>query len=74
VTDAATPSNPTRTDTVQVQAADGTADVLVARPQTDGPVPAVLVYTDAYGIRPAVHAHAQRLASHGYLVVTPNVF
>ena len=69
-----TDAMPVRTETVQVHAADGPADVLVARPRADGPLPAVLVYTDAYGIRPAVHAHAERLASHGYLVVTPNVF
>ena len=62
------------TETVQVQAPAGPADVLIARPRSDGPLPAVLVYTDAYGIRPAVHAHARRLASHGYLVATPNVF
>ena len=29
---------------------------------------------DAYGIRPALEAHAQRLASHGYCVFLPNVF
>jgi carboxymethylenebutenolidase len=29
---------------------------------------------DAYGIRPALEAHAQRLASHGYCVLLPNVF
>src|SRR5690242_16677939 len=64
----------TSVDTVQVQAADGPADVLIARPQSDGPLPAVLVYTYAYGIRPAVLAHAERLASYGYLVATPNLF
>ena len=29
---------------------------------------------DAFGIRPALEAHAQRLAGHGYLVLVPNVF
>jgi carboxymethylenebutenolidase len=34
----------------------------------------VLLYMDAYGIRPAVEAHARRLAGHGYCVFVPNVF
>ncbi len=59
---------------VDVPVAEGSADVFVARPSAAGPHPAVLLYTDAYGIRPAVEAHAQRLASHGYCVVVPNVF
>jgi len=29
---------------------------------------------DAYGIRPALEAHARRLAAHGYCVFAPNVF
>jgi carboxymethylenebutenolidase len=29
---------------------------------------------DAYGIRPALEAHAERLAGHGYCVLAPNVF
>lgn len=61
-------------ETVDVQAADGIADVLVARLASGGPHPAVLLYTDAFGIRTALRAHAQRLASHGYVVVVPNLF
>jgi carboxymethylenebutenolidase len=63
-----------RVETVRVEAADGTAEALVALPEREGPLPAVLVYTDAYGIRPSVHAYAERLASHGYLALVPNVF
>jgi carboxymethylenebutenolidase len=61
-------------ETVDVAAADGVADVLVAHPAGGGPYPAVLLYTDAFGIRRAVRAHAERLASHGYAVVVPNIF
>jgi carboxymethylenebutenolidase len=61
-------------ETVDVAAADGVADVLVARPSGGGPHPAVLLYTDAFGIRAAVHTHAARLASHGYVVMVPNLF
>jgi carboxymethylenebutenolidase len=59
---------------VDVPAADGVADVLVARPADGGRHPAVLLYMDAFGIRAALRAHAERLASHGYLVMVPNLF
>jgi carboxymethylenebutenolidase len=61
-------------ETVTVNAADGVADAFFARPAAGGPYPAVLLYVDAYGIRRAVEAHAQRLAGHGYCVFVPNVF
>jgi carboxymethylenebutenolidase len=61
-------------ETVDVQAADGIADVVVARPASGGPHPAVLLYMDAFGTRSALRAHAARLAGHGYLVAVPNVF
>ena len=59
---------------VDVPAGDGTADAFVTRPSAGGPHPAVVLYMDAFGIRPALEAHAQRLAGHGYLVLVPNVF
>jgi carboxymethylenebutenolidase len=68
------PASPVRSETVRVDAPDGPADVLVSRPEGGGPLPAVLLYTDAYGIRPAAQAHVERLASHGYLVIAPNLF
>jgi carboxymethylenebutenolidase len=62
------------TEMVDVAAAAGTADAILARPAAGGPHPAVLLYVDAYGIRPAVEAHARRLAGAGYCVFVPNVF
>ncbi len=61
-------------ESVDIPTADGTADAFFTRPAAGGPHPAVLLYMDAYGIRPALEAHAQRLAAHGYCVVVPNVF
>ncbi len=60
-------------DTVEVQAPDGVADALFACPAGDGSHPAVVLYTDAYGLRPAVETHARRLAAGGYAVLAPNV-
>ena len=59
---------------IEVPAGDGTADALLVHPATGGPHPAVVLYTDAYGIRPAVELHARRLADAGYCVLVPNVF
>ena len=63
-----------RSETVDITAADGVADAFFACPDDGGQHPAVVLYMDAYGIRPALHAHVERLASHGYCVLAPNVF
>jgi carboxymethylenebutenolidase len=62
------------TERVTVAAPDGAADALLVLPEGGGRHPGVVLYTDAYGIRPAVEAHAARLAGHGYVVLVPNVF
>ncbi len=59
---------------VDIPAGAGTADAFVTRPGAGGRHPAVVLYMDAFGIRPALEAHAERLAGHGYLVLVPNVF
>lgn len=40
----------------------------------EGPWPAVIVYMDAGGIRPAISDMSQRLADAGYLVLLPDLF
>jgi carboxymethylenebutenolidase len=63
-----------RSEHVDVPAAEGTADTFFTRPAEGGPHPAVIVFMDAYGLRRAVEAHAERLAGHGYAVLVPNLF
>jgi carboxymethylenebutenolidase len=60
------------TEHVDVEAAEGVADAVFVHP-VEGVHPAVIVYMDAYGIRPSLEALAERLASHGYAVFVPNV-
>jgi carboxymethylenebutenolidase len=60
-------------DSIDIEAADGVADAVFARPGEGGPFPGVVLYMDAYGIRPALEQHARRLAGHGYAVLVPNV-
>lgn len=71
---ASTPSTELVSETIDVPVAGGTADAFFTRPAAAIPHPAVLIYMDAYGIRPALQAHAERLAKHGYCVFVPNVF
>ncbi len=60
--------------TVEIPTQDGTADAYFVRPAGDGQHPAVLLYQDAFGPRPALNAMADRLAAEGYAVLVPNVF
>jgi carboxymethylenebutenolidase len=53
---------------------DGVMDTYTFQPAGDGPWPAVLVYMDAFGIRPQFDEMAQRLASNGFFVVVPNLY
>lgn len=62
------------TRSVQVPTPDGTADAVVASPDDGERHPGVLLYPDIIGPRPVIHEMAERLASHGYHVLVPNLF
>ncbi|HEY0105941.1 MAG TPA: dienelactone hydrolase family protein [Rhizomicrobium sp.] len=58
-----------------IPAADGAAEAFLFTPsQGAGPWPGVVYLTDIFGIRPAYHQMAQRLADEGYAVLLPNCF
>jgi carboxymethylenebutenolidase len=60
---------------IDITAAEGTAEALVGRPATGtGPFPGVILYMDAFGLRPRIQEMAQRIADWGYVVLAPNVF
>lgn len=59
---------------VEIETKDGVASAYVAHPEGAGPWPAVLFYMDALGVRPAMRAMADRLASHGYYVLLPDLY
>ncbi|WP_068252760.1 dienelactone hydrolase family protein [Janibacter corallicola] len=58
---------------IEIPAADGTAEAVVARPD-DAPHPGVLLCMDAIGLRPRIEEMADRIASWGYVVLAPNTF
>lgn len=61
------------TKTLSIPTADGRADAFAAFPDQGGRHPGVLMYTDAFGVRPVVKEMARELAGHGYYVLVPNV-
>jgi carboxymethylenebutenolidase len=60
-------------NTVQIPTADGTADSYFVRPDGDGPFPGVLLFMDAFGLRPRIAEMAERIAERGYAVLAPNI-
>ncbi len=59
---------------VDIPTEDGTADAYLAHPADGQPHPGVLLYMDAFGLRPQLRSMADRLAGAGYTVLVPNVF
>jgi carboxymethylenebutenolidase len=58
---------------VEVKTPDGTCDAAFIHPAS-GSHAAVLLWPDAFGLRPSMREMAKRLASEGYSVLVPNPF
>src|SRR6202453_776152 len=61
-------------DKIEIKTNDGTCPSNIYRPAGSGPWPAVLVFMDGLGIRPAMLEIGERLAAHGYFVLLPDLF
>jgi carboxymethylenebutenolidase len=59
---------------VEIKTKDGTCPSYVYHPMESGPWPAVLIFMDGLGIRPAMLEIGERLATHGYFVLLPDLF
>jgi carboxymethylenebutenolidase len=58
---------------VQVKTPDGVCDAAFIHP-AGGSHPGVLLWPDAFGLRPSMREMAKRLAAEGYSVLVPNPF
>jgi carboxymethylenebutenolidase len=61
-------------DPITIRTRDGDCPAYPFRPQGNGPWPAVLMFMDGIGIRPAMLEVGERLATHGYFVLLPDLF
>lgn len=59
---------------VTIKTPDGEVEAYYIAPDTGGKFPAVLVWPDIMGLRPAFRVMAERLAQSGYAVLTVNQF
>jgi carboxymethylenebutenolidase len=59
---------------IDIKIRDGSCPSYVYQPAGNGPWPAVLVFMDGLGIRPAMLELGERLASLGYYVLLPDLF
>ena len=62
------------TSRIQVATSDGPCTTEVVVPDGNGPWPAVIVFFDAAGLRPAQTRVAERIAKSGYVVLQPDLF
>jgi len=58
---------------VQIKTPDGTCDAVFIHPTT-GTFPGVLIWPDAFGLRPSMRDIGKRIAAEGYSVLVPNPF
>jgi carboxymethylenebutenolidase len=58
---------------VEVKTPDGVCDAVFIHPTT-GSYPGVLIWPDAFGLRPAMRDIGKRIAAEGYSVLVPNPF
>jgi carboxymethylenebutenolidase len=58
---------------VQVTTPDGTCDAAFIHPTT-GSHPGVIIWPDAFGLRPSMRDIGKRIAAQGYSVLVPNPF
>ena len=59
---------------ISIRTADGDCPAHVLTPAAESSSPAVIVYMDGLGMRPAVLDVAKRLAANGYLALLPDLF
>src|SRR5881227_3368879 len=58
---------------VEVKTPAGTCDAAFFRPKS-GSHPGVLIWPDAFGLRPSMREIGRRVAAEGYAVLVPNPF
>ncbi|MFO0588140.1 MAG: dienelactone hydrolase family protein [Polyangiaceae bacterium] len=63
-----------QTREIDVATPDGAMSVFEVFPEGEGPRPAIVFFMDGLGYRAALKTMAERLASHGYHVILPDLY
>lgn len=72
-TDASAAAMPVTETTVEIKTADGVCDAAFIHPAS-GAHPGVIIWPDAFGLRPTMRDIGKRIAAEGYSVLVPNPF
>ncbi|GAA5069344.1 dienelactone hydrolase family protein [Nocardia callitridis] len=67
-------TSPTAFDTLDIPTPAGAADAYFARPDDGAAHPGVLLFMDAFGLRPWLGELVRIIAAEGYSVLAPNLF
>ena len=59
---------------LQIRTADGVMPTFLAHPDGEAPLPVVVIYMDAPGIREELHGFARRIAEKGYCCLLPDLY
>jgi carboxymethylenebutenolidase len=59
---------------IRIKTADGEAPATLFEPEVSEDAAGVILYMDAFGLRPALDQMAERLAGEGYAVLVPDLF
>lgn len=59
---------------IRIETADGLAPATLFEPDANPGAAGVILYMDAFGLRPALDRMAERLAGEGYTVLVPDLF
>ncbi len=59
---------------VEIKTKDGVANCQFFPPGKKSKSPAVIMYMDAFGIRPGMSGMAEKLAGYGFNVLLPNLY
>ena len=62
------------TETIRIETPGGMMPAQLARPEGSGPLPAVLVIQEAFGLNEHIEDVARRIAAAGYVTLAPDLF
>lgn len=63
-----------QTEKLEIRVGDATMGAYLARPEGDGPFPAVIVWMEIFGVNSHIRDVTDRVAAEGYVAIAPDFF